>query len=103
MGARPLPVDGWQDVSTAPKDRTPLLIALHPDIYPRIRPGRDDLERWNGIQVVMRHPGIASDGFDMGWNVAAPVGNGGFPDEWIAGWQPLPAPPVSSHYMTDWI
>jgi hypothetical protein len=82
----------WKPIESAPKDRTPVLVCLRSDIT-TIRPGRDDLERWHGIVAVMRHPGIAQDGFDMGWNFAAPVGHGGFPDEWVAGWQPLPEPP----------
>lgn len=45
--------------------------------------------RWRGLEVPLRHPGVAEDGFDVGWNIAAPVGHGGFPDEWIAGWIPL--------------
>jgi hypothetical protein len=85
--------EGWRDISTAPKDGNPILAVFHKDIFPRLKPGREDLERWNGVQVVIRHPGIAADGFDMGWNMAAPVGYGGFSDDWIAGWQPLPTPP----------
>ncbi len=85
----------WQDISTAPKGGTAIWAVLHPSIYPTLLPGRPDLERWNGLQVPLRHPGIADDGFDVGWNIAAPVGRGGFPDEWIVGWQPLPAPPTN--------
>jgi len=55
--------------------------------------GRDDLERWYGIPFVARHWGLAKDGFDIGWQFAAPVGQGGFPDKWIAGWVHLPEPP----------
>ena len=91
--------DEWQDISTAPKDGTTIWAVFHADIYPRIRPQREDLEPWNGKQVPLRHPGICegSDGkpFDMGWNVAAPVGQGGFPDEWIAGWRSTPEPPTA--------
>ena len=85
-----LALQGWRTIDSAPKDRTPILAKFFDDIYPRIRPARDDLERWNGLQVVLRHPGLADNGFDIGWSVAAPVGNGGFPDEWIEGWMPLP-------------
>jgi hypothetical protein len=89
---------GWQPISTAPKDGTTIWGIFHAEIYPRIRPSRTDLEVWNGKQVPLRHPGIFEDPndkpFDVGWSIAAPVGAGGFPDEWIAGWQPLPAPPA---------
>jgi hypothetical protein len=80
----------WQPIETAPKDGTRILVALKNPI-PRI--GRDDLRLWDGLQFVARHPGLAADGFDVGWNVAAPVGHGGFPDDWMAGWMPLPEPP----------
>ncbi|HEY9219577.1 MAG TPA: hypothetical protein VIO94_16130 [Phenylobacterium sp.] len=81
---------GLRDISGAPKDRTPILAKFRDNIYPGIRPGRDDLEPWNGRWVVIHHPGVTADGFDIGWSVSAPVGNGGFPDEWIEGWAPLP-------------
>jgi hypothetical protein len=82
----------WLPIESAPKDRTTIWAVLRDDIYPGINPQREDLERWNGLQVPLRHPGLTDDGFDMGWSIAAPVGNGGFPDHWIAGWMPLPAP-----------
>lgn len=84
-------VAGWQPIESAPKDGTVIWALLRNDIYPGMHPQRDDLKRWNGLQVPLRHPGVATDGFDIGWNLAAPVGHGGFPDEWIAGWMPLPA------------
>jgi len=85
--------EGWRTIESAKKDRTVIWAALHPDIYPRIEPERKDLERLNGVQVPLQHPGVyEKDGrkWDHGWTVAAPVGYGGIPDEWIAGWRPLP-------------
>lgn len=97
--ARPGREGDWHPIESAPKDGTIIWAAFHPRIFPDVRPQREDLERWNGVQVPVRHPGIVPghDGqpFDMGWNVAAPVGNGGFPDEWIVGWRPLPIPPAA--------
>jgi hypothetical protein len=84
---------GWLPISEARKDRTVIWAAFHPRIYPVLEPGRPDLERWNGVQIAIKHPGAFDDGFDIGWNIAAPVGHGGFPDRWIVGWQPLPPPP----------
>lgn len=86
----------WQPIESASKNRQPILVKFYDDIYPRLRPERNDLERWNGVQFVARHPGLAEDGFDVGWGFAAPVGTGGFPDEWIEGWKPLDAPPTTA-------
>lgn len=84
----------WRPIDEAKKDGTIIWAKLRDDIYPALEPTRDDLDRWNGVQVPLRHPGVADDGFDIGWSVAAPVGHGGFPDEWIEGFMPLPTPPA---------
>jgi hypothetical protein len=73
-------------IKEAKKDGTRILILLKSPI-PN---SRDDLRRWYGVPFVARHRGLAEDGFDIGWSFAAPVGCGGFPDDWIAGWWPLP-------------
>lgn len=88
----------WRPISEAKKDGSPILAKLRDNIYPPVTDesslrARADY-RWNGLTIVLRHPGLSNDGFDMGWNVAAPVGHGGFPDDWIEGWQPLPALPT---------
>jgi hypothetical protein len=81
---------GLRPMVDAPKDETPILAVFRPDIYPTVCPTRDDLERWNGHWAVLVHRGLAPDGYDIGWAFAAPVGHGGFPDSWLAGWLPLP-------------
>lgn len=83
----------WQPINTARKDGAVIWGRLRSDIYPNMCPDRNDLERWNGVQVPLRHHGLEEDGFDIGWSVAAPVGCGGFPDCWIEGWMPMPEPP----------
>jgi hypothetical protein len=85
--------EGWRPISEAKKDGTIIWAKLRDDIYPVLKPSRDDLLRWNGVQIPLRHPGVAEYGFDIGWGVAAPVGVGGFPDEWVEGFRPLPSPP----------
>jgi hypothetical protein len=91
---------GWQDIATAPKDGETIIWAkFRDDIYPALRPERKDLTPWNGVVAPLRHPGVYErEGrtWDHGWNIALPVGNGGFPDGWIEGWMPLPAAPSLS-------
>lgn len=73
----------WRPMATATKDRTLVLLLTKADL----RTDRDDLEGWRGIQFVGRYI-VCEDG----WNIAAPVGaSGGFPDDWLVGWMPLPA------------
>lgn len=84
----------WRPMSEAPKDRTPILARVHDDLYPRVvGEPRVDLEPWNGQRVVVHHPGVCEDGFDLGWSVSAPVGHGLGRDDWFSGWLPLPPAP----------
>lgn len=84
----------WRPISEAVKGEAAIWALLRDDISER--KGRPDLRAWDGVQVPLRHPGTYTDEEgrvrDHGWNVAAPVGHGGFPDEWIAGWVPLRGP-----------
>ena len=82
----------WRPIAEASKERgSTIWAALRHDLSTFTR--RPDLQHWDGLQVPLRHPGIGQDGFDLGWVIAAPVGWGGFPDEWIAGWLPMPKHP----------
>jgi hypothetical protein len=78
-------IDGWRPISEAKKDGRPILIKLKNPV-PR---EWDQARIWDGLIFVARHPGLADSGFDVGWNFAAPVGHGGFPDEWIEGWKEI--------------
>ena len=75
--------NGWRSMKTAPYRTAVLLLFKNP-----IPNSRADLRRFDGLQFVGK---IGSD--IEGWGFAAPVGMGGFPDEWFVGWQPLPPPP----------
>lgn len=72
----------WRPIKTAPKNRTDILVLLRRDI-PELRE-----RRHAGRQFVALHPGVDHDGFDVGWSLYP--GYGGVPDDWIAGWLPLP-------------
>jgi hypothetical protein len=91
----------WRPISEAAKGGAAIWALLHDDISER--KGRPDLTAWDGVQVPLRHPGTYTDEegrvWDHGWNVAAPVGHGGFPDDWIAGWVPL----RGSHADLAWV
>lgn len=74
----------WQPMETARKDCSTVLAKTRDDLP-------EHCSLWRGKVMPVRHPGLASDGFDMGWNVSLPVGHGGFPDDWFVGWVELPA------------
>lgn len=69
----------WLPISEARKDRTSYLLRFKNPIPD----DREHVRQWDGLVFVGRHPGVCEDGLDIGWNFAAPVGHGGFPDEWI--------------------
>lgn len=73
-----------QPMSEAKKDGAPILAKFREDLD-RVRP---DLERLNGKWVVIRNTGMGE--YDD-WRLAGPFGVGGWPDDWFAGWHPLPA------------
>lgn len=76
----------WFPMESSPKNGRPVLLRLK-DV---LRPNREDLEPCRGVIFVGHHNGILDDGLDIGWQFAAPVGHGGFPDEWFIGWRYLP-------------
>ncbi len=76
----------WRPITKDQKNGHAVLLKFKDDIEV---PGRPDVKQWNGIIFVGRNK-LCDDGYDMNWNFAAPVGMGGFPDEWLEGWLPLP-------------
>lgn len=78
----------WLPMHDAPRDRVPILAKVRPKLsWEKNRP---DLQGWDGIQIVVRSSGGQ---LEFEWNMAAPVGHGGFPDEWFVGWKALDLPP----------
>ena len=78
-------------MSTARKNGEPILAKIREDLStyrPGYAGGRGD--SYAGRKVVVRHPGLSEDGFDIGWSLAGPFGFGLGEDEIFEGWWPLP-------------
>ncbi len=86
--------DELRPMDEAPKDGAPILARIRPDLA-AYRPhyGWSDPDRFAGLYVVIRHQGIAPDGFDPGWSLNGPFGHGLGGDDIFSGWRPLPQPP----------
>lgn len=71
----------------APKDGTPVLVKIKDDLSSYgVTPGSfGGTHAFCGLSAVM-----CNHGDIHAWRFAAPVGRGGFPDEWLDGWWPLP-------------
>lgn len=82
----------WRPMKDAPRDRSCVLLQMK---RARDVPQRPDY-MFEGVVFVGRWGGDL-----MLWSFAAPVGMGGIPDDWIAGWQPLPIPPCDHEWTTD--
>ena len=78
-------LDDLRPMHQAKKNNRPILARFKAEI-----PDRPDQSGIAGLWVVIRHSGVASDGFDEGWRLAGPFGHGGLPDSWFEGWTLLP-------------
>jgi hypothetical protein len=67
-------------IADARRDGTPILIKLKAHIPVA------SMQRWQGLTFV----GCLREPYDFTWRFAAPIGQGGFRDEWIEGWWSLP-------------
>ncbi len=68
-----------EDMKTSPKNNTPVLLRFKNNLSEyKAR------EAWNGRVIVGKNAGDV-----MGWSFAAPVGAGGFPDDWFEGWRAI--------------
>lgn len=89
--ALPASPAGWRSMADAAKDGTPVMLKVRDSL-----PGRPDMDGFLGVRFVGRNYGALlpragrdEEPYDPGWNFAAPVGVGGFPDEWLEGWRPI--------------
>lgn len=91
----PTPADAaLEPMAKARKDGSSYLLKFRDDLAERC-------PRWGGHEgtaakmaggwVVAAHPGFAGDGFDPGWALAGPFGQGIGGDELFEGWRALPA------------
>lgn len=77
----------WKPMSSAKKDGSIYIAKFRDDLHPTYTQNSfNGTKNFASKIVVVRHPGLADDGFDIGWNIALPVGHGGFPDEWFEGY-----------------
>jgi hypothetical protein len=72
-------------MDSAPHDGTPVLLKFKDDLSQYDKCDHYSMTKWNGLYFVGRNRGDIQE-----WGFAAPVGQGGFPDAWLDGWQPLP-------------
>lgn len=82
-----------QPIETAPRI-IPILLKFKDDLSPYYGAFEDRVRDWEGRFFVGRASCIdEKDHKLMGWNFAGPIGIGGFPDCWLAGWMQLTEPP----------
>lgn len=74
------------DPNTAIDDERIILALFRPDAFP----GKSPSFGWNGRWAPIRHGGVTQNGYDLGWSIAGPVGQGGFDSSKFQGWLPLP-------------
>jgi len=80
--------DAWLPMETSPMGTgEPVLLKFKDELSQYAGYDGARLERWQGLQFVGRSP--HKDHKRMGWQFAAPVGHGGFPNAWLDGWKPL--------------
>jgi hypothetical protein len=80
-------VPGWQDIASAPRDRTHVLVKVRDDAF-----ADSHFRHYAGRCFVAFHEGVSSgSGYDLGW--ALFPGFGGVSGGELEGWMPLPAAP----------
>jgi len=84
----------WIDTTLAPKDGTPVLVALRKDLSQG--KGNSYLKEWDGALIVMQYAGSAADGDQADWSVSLPGQITTVPGSWIEGWKPLDDHPADA-------